>query len=137
MTEEWLNVPFDSIETEKISQISEEYFLRANKCKKRMPQSTAVDNLIKLVSDFKETMPIVNALGNKYIEQYHWDEIKKLLNMEDFELEKKQWMLGQIMEFDIADKQEQVVHIATTAQQEFELRQQYLAVQKHWSTVQF
>lgn len=34
-------------------------------CERQFPESTAVKHLKKKVFDFKETMPIVEALGNK------------------------------------------------------------------------
>jgi len=51
-------------------------------------------------------MPIVGALGNRYLEDYHWSEIKQLLNMEayDFELEDMQFTLGQLVQLDVGEQ---------------------------------
>ena len=37
--------------------------------------------------DFRETMPIVEALGNNNLLNEHWDEIKQILGIPDFPLE--------------------------------------------------
>lgn len=55
-----------------------------------MPSSsTAVRHLKRLVFEFKETMPIVEALGNDYLESFHWKQIKDILKIPDFPLEEK------------------------------------------------
>ena len=94
------------------------------KCEARLPGSSAVAKLGKEVRDFKAAMPIVTALGNRKLEDYHWQEIKEVLQLEDteFVLEEKQFTLGQLIAFEVADKQEEVSRISTTATQEFTLR---------------
>lgn len=42
--------------------------------------ASAVTELKTLVFDFRETMPIVEALGNKNLKNEHWEEIKTILN---------------------------------------------------------
>lgn len=77
------------------------------KCESRLPGSTAVDKLSSQVRNFKSTMPIVTALGNKKLEVQHWDEIKEVMNMkgeDDFALEEKQFTLGELIKFNIGDK---------------------------------
>lgn len=62
-----------------------------------------MQKLKTLVFDFRETMPIVEALGNKdNLKPYHWEEIKTILNIPDFQLEDLQFNLGQLIEFNVA-----------------------------------
>lgn len=59
-------------------------------CERNLPPgSTAVAYLKTLVFDFRETMPIVEALGNKNLKEEHWEEIKTLLNIPNFPLEQR------------------------------------------------
>jgi hypothetical protein len=44
-----------------------------------------VKELKKLVFDFRETMPIVEALGNHNLQEVHWTTIKNVLGVEDVE----------------------------------------------------
>jgi hypothetical protein len=44
--------------------------------------------LKQIVYAFKDTMPIVEALGNRNLENVHWDEIKAELKT-DFALEER------------------------------------------------
>lgn len=60
----WVTANFDDIDVEKISHIAEKFTKTTVQCERNLPTtSTAVKHLKKLVFDFKETMPIVRALG--------------------------------------------------------------------------
>jgi dynein heavy chain len=61
---------------------SEYYTKIALQCERNQPKnSTAVQTLKKLVFDFRETIPIVEALGNKNLKVEHWTDIKNILNL--------------------------------------------------------
>lgn len=132
---------FDAIDVDEITTLSDEYFIKVTKCESRLPNSSAVMKLAKLVRDFKSTMPIVTALGNKKLQDIHWAEIKQTLNMDNdnpnFVLEEKQFTLGQLIGFEVGDKQEEVVHISTTATQEFYLRAELDKIIDTWNNTEF
>ena len=71
-------------------------------CERNLPPSTAVQYFKKIVWDFKETMPIVEALGNKHLQDFHWQEIKQIIHYEHFPLEEKQFTLGELIKMDVA-----------------------------------
>jgi dynein heavy chain len=53
-----------------------EYYTKVlNKCK-ALPANPILDELRELVFSFKDTMPVVLALRNQYLKNYHWDQIK-------------------------------------------------------------
>ena len=56
---------------------------------------------------------------------------------DEFELEEKQWKLGELMEFNVADKQEEVEHIATTATHEHKLSTTIEEIKAIWATTEF
>ena len=92
--------------------------------------------LSKLVRDFKSTMPIVTALGNKKLEDIHWNEINEILDIpdsEEFCLKDRQFKLGDLIELNVGDKEEEVVHISTTATQEFYLRAELNKLIEIWN----
>jgi hypothetical protein len=76
-----------------------------------------------MVFDFRETMPIVEALGNKNLKVEHWTDIKNILGLPaDYLLEERKFNLGELISFDVAQYQEEIIHISVTATQEFNLR---------------
>ena len=56
---------------------------------------------------------------------------------EDFALEEKQWTLGELMEYNVAEKQEDVELIATTATHEFKLNAAMKQIQETWAVTEF
>ncbi len=69
-----------------------------------------------LVMAFKNTMPIVEALGNRNLLELHWAEIKRLLQTpSDFNIEDRQFTLGKLVELRVDKKQEEIINISITA----------------------
>lgn len=103
-----------------------------------MPEtSTAVRYLKNMVFDFKETMPTVEALGNKDLKDWHWTEIKTILSISDFPLEEKQFSLGQLVDLNVAQHADEIVNISVTATQEFNLQVQLSALASQWHKLNF
>ena len=85
-------------------------------CERNLPEnSKAVQYLKKMVFDFKEAMPIVESLDNENLEEVHWTEIKQIMKIEDFPLEEKQFTLGELVSFNVADLADEIVNISVTA----------------------
>jgi dynein heavy chain len=94
--EKWEVCPFEQIEVADILDQSTHHAKTALVCERNLymevliqrdssvpevqrKESSAVQTLKKLVFDFKETMPIVEALGNPHLQEVHWNEIKETL----------------------------------------------------------
>ena len=75
-------------------------------------ESPVVQELKNLVLEFKETMPVVVALGNKRLQKVHWEDIKAILNvedpLEDEEYLMKEFSLGKLIEMNAAQFQEEI-----------------------------
>jgi hypothetical protein len=91
-----------------------------------------------MVFDFRETMPIVEALGNKNLKVEHWTDIKNILGLPaDYLLEERKFNLGELISFDVAQYQEEIIHISVTATQEFNLRNQLDEIKAVWGVTDF
>jgi dynein heavy chain len=91
------------------------------KCERGLPDgSTAVAKLKQMVFEFKETMPIVVALGNKNLKSYHWLQIKDVLQVE-YPIEDMDFTLGTLINWNAAQFQEEIQTVSTTASQEASL----------------
>lgn len=81
---EWEVVPFNEIKVDQIMLQAEMFYKIVRQCERNLPSdSTAVAKLRNIVFDFKETMPIVQAMGNLLLKEHHWTEIKAILNLEN------------------------------------------------------
>lgn len=104
LVNKWRTAPFDQVDVQDITAKSELYTKTALQCERNLPAgSTAVARLKQLVFDFRETMPIVEALGNQNLQKEHWFEIKKVIQVpDDFPLEERTFTLGQLINFNVA-----------------------------------
>ena len=67
LVEKWNKMSFNIIDVQQISEVSEKYSKTVSKCELTftdVEDASAVRTLKKMVFKFKETMPIVVALGN-------------------------------------------------------------------------
>ena len=73
----WQTSRFEDVDIDRIREESALHAKIVLQCERNLPPgSSAVAFLKKLVFDFKETVPIVEALGNKNLDEVHWAEIK-------------------------------------------------------------
>ena len=102
LVEKWKTAPFEQVDVSEITVNAENYTKIALQCERNLPEgSTAVARLKQLVFDFRETMPIVEALGNRHLRVEHWQEIKALLRT-DYPLEERSFSLGELIAFNVA-----------------------------------
>lgn len=108
-------------------------------CERNLPlNSTAVKKLKQLVFDFRETMPIVEALGNRNMRQEHWQDIKALIGVgNEMPLEERKFNLGQLIALNVALHQEEIINVSVTATQEFNLRNQIEEIRLVWAAKDF
>jgi len=62
-----------NINTSEIKAKGDEYTKVVNRCQKGLPSNPILEELKELVFSFKDTMPVVVALGNPKLKNYHWD----------------------------------------------------------------
>lgn len=61
-------------------------------------------------------MPIVEALGNKYLKVEHWQEIKTLIGLpNDYAMEERKFNLGELISWGVANFQEEIINVSVTA----------------------
>jgi dynein heavy chain len=59
---------FDEINVEEIKQYSDKYSRIISKCTKKLPTNPVLNSFKKLLSTFKDSMPVVIALSNKKLQ---------------------------------------------------------------------
>jgi len=62
-----------------------------------------------MVNSFKETMPIVIALRNEKLWDWHWAEIWKILGNPDVELERMEFTLGILIKIEVDKYSEEII----------------------------
>ena len=137
MVEDWKRAPFLHIDVDTISKEAEKYTKIVVRCERGLPSdSSAVKSLRDQVFEFKATMPIVTAIGNKNLRADHWGSIKEISNI-DLELEEKDFCLGELIERNIAVYQEEIQDISIRATQEAKLETELTIILEKWNELNF
>ena len=123
---------FNKIETNLLSENAERHTKVALRCENRgLKDSTAVQALKREVIQFKETMPVVEALSNKRLKDVHWKEIKEVIGTE-LPLEERNFTLDTLITLNAAKHKEEIHNISVTASQEYILKHQIKSIKEHW-----
>ena len=131
--DDWKQSPFAEIDTDTISKEADAYTKTVVRCQRGLPEgSSAVLHLRNQVFEFKATMPIVIALGNKNLMDDHWNDIKEVSKI-DLELENKDFCLGELIERNIANFQEEIQEISIRATQEAKLQEEFDEILINWN----
>jgi len=104
---------FSDIDTEEIRAKSDYYSKIIGKCQREMPNNSVLDELKDLVNDFKNAMPIVIAMRNKNLLDYHWTEIYEVIG-QSLEITDN-FTLENLFELNVLDEEikEKIVEIST------------------------
>ncbi len=80
-SEKWMKSVFDEINVEEIKQYSDKYSRIISKCTKKLPSNPVLESFKKLLSTFKDSMPVVIALSNKKLQEdvEYWRHIQKIV----------------------------------------------------------
>lgn len=101
----WVDGKFSEINTEEIKTKAEFYSKIMNRCDKKLPANVILTELKKLVTDFRNTMPIVLALRNENLKDYHWRDIKKIIG--EFEIN-DEFTLKKLIEMNVVEHMEDI-----------------------------
>lgn len=67
-SERWMRSIFDEINVEQIKQYCDKYSRIISKCTKKLPANPVLDKFKRLLTTFKDAMPVVIALSNKKLQ---------------------------------------------------------------------
>lgn len=82
---------------------------------KNLEDNPIQKKLKDLVDTFKGAMPIVVALRNDHLKEYHWKEIKDLINCADFSISDPEFTLQSLIDLNAVPFQEEITAISTQA----------------------
>jgi dynein heavy chain len=139
LTRDWQATIFEDINAKEISKQADIFTKIVAKSSKELDDdATSVRELKKMVKDFNDAMPIVQAFKNDNLEVRHWRDIKTVLNLpEEDEIHKKQFTLGDLVHMGVADVKDELQMISTTATQEADIEAQMKDIEERWKEVEF
>lgn len=137
LSQKWLTSIFDQIDVEEIKQSSDKYSRTITKCTKKLPSNPVLDNFRKLLTTFKDAMPVVIALSNKKLQEdaEYWREIQKIVKTE-FVIDRN-FTLKDLIDREFHVYQNEIIEISTLVRQEEILKQQIEENKNRWAKLEF
>ena len=135
LTKSWINGKFNEIDTEQIISKGDYFTNIIKKSQKKLPPNPILDELRDIVYDFKDTMPVVIALRNKYLKEHHWKEIKEKIG-QDFEIDDS-FTLNDLMAMNVVKCMKEIQEISVQATQEAILEKQFEEIYQNWIALNF
>ena len=132
LEDRWKTEGFGKIDTNFLCESAEKYTKVVLRCENHgLKEFTAVQTLRREVLQFKETMPVVEALSNPRLKAVHWKEIKEVIGT-DLGLENRDFTLETLISLNAAKRKEEIHNISVTASQEYILKQQLKSIKGRW-----
>lgn len=98
-----MDTPFQQINTKLIQDKAEYYTKIVNKCVRSLPSNDLLTDFKTTVLEFKNAMPIVNALRNENLQKSHWADIfaiiDRKIDVDDENFKLKDLIAMNIVEF--------------------------------------
>ena len=134
MIEKWKNGRFSEINSEEIMTQADFYTNIVRRALKKLPPNPVLDDLKSSVVRFKDAMPVIIALRNKNLKEYHWKEIKEMIpGLENVE----EMTLKELLELNVGNFVKEIQEISTQASQEAVLEREFEEIQGKWMTLEF
>eukprot|EP00928_Gymnodinium_smaydae_P068046 TRINITY_DN5109_c0_g4_i2.p1 TRINITY_DN5109_c0_g4~~TRINITY_DN5109_c0_g4_i2.p1 ORF type:complete len:3873 (+),score=1233.23 TRINITY_DN5109_c0_g4_i2:1305-11621(+) len=135
LTSSWNETAFGTVEVESITKKVLEYNKIAVQSQKAMPENEVPQLWGNAVAQFKNTLPVVQALRNKALKPRHWEAIIGMIGQE-LDLEDEEFTLGKLLEMGVDQHMESIQEISGKATAELALEEMLEKVRKTWEDME-
>ena len=131
----WAQSLFDQIDISEMEEKVQRFSKMTFKLERGLPRNKVVPAFKDKVDDYKNLLPVINALLNKSMKTRHWDKVQEIIGApidrdDNFTLQK-------ILDMHAPDYAEEIAAISTEATQESALEELLNKVTTKWGDVSF
>ncbi|EGD75848.1 dynein heavy chain 7 [Salpingoeca rosetta] len=137
--EQWMEGDFSAIDPEEVENTvgttwRNLYKLEKTFSEKEAPRSIAA-NVKTSVDEFKDHMPLIQALCNPGLRDRHWDQISEIVGFDL--MPDEDTTLSKLLEMNLEPHLEQFEGISEAATKEFSLEKALRKMKEEWSDMEF
>jgi dynein heavy chain len=132
---EWNNTAFGHVAVEELTKKVAEFNKVSVQSQKAMPENRVPQIWGDAVQQFKNTIPVVQALRNDALKPRHWEEITALLGQE-LDLEDETFTLGNMMEMGVDQHMDAIIEVSGKATAEKALEEMLDKVKSTWKDME-
>eukprot|EP01135_Chromosphaera_perkinsii_P008183 Nk52_evm5s1178 gene=Nk52_evmTU5s1178 len=128
----YYDILWQEVDMEAINIELQEFQTKCRKLPKALKEWDAYIELSKTISDFCETLPLIEMMANKAMQPRHWEAIANLTD-HVFPIESDTFLLRNVMEAPLLKYKEDVEEICIAAVKEKEIEAKLKVVMSDWS----
>lgn len=137
ITATWVDSRLEQLDAQEMEKQVQTYLKTATKAERQLPGNQAAPKLRGMVMEFRTLTPAVQALRSPVLEEDHWTDISKALNIELDEESRANVTLGGLVNSGLVEKADEIQSVATRAAQEAALLELYdKKVESVWSELE-
>ena len=133
---QWYDLLWSEVEFDGITNNLNDFAARCRKLPKAIKDWDAYMDLNKMINDFVATVPLLELMSHKAIQQRHWDTIMDICKTK-FNLDPDMFYLKNLMESPLLQHAEEIEDICTAAVKEADIEIKLKAVVNDWSDREF
>ncbi|XP_078069639.1 dynein axonemal heavy chain 6-like [Mustelus asterias] len=130
----WTNTLFDELNVDAIQKDVNRFTQTIYMLEKGLPANDIVPLQKQAVLDFKETLPVIVALRNPWLESQHWDNIEYTIGRS---IKDKNLTLESLTKLRVYQRKEAIIHISALATNEATLKNMLGKVVTLWNQTSF
>eukprot|EP00899_Mesostigma_viride_P007437 jgi/Mesvir1/16695/Mv15092-RA.1 len=133
LTAAWVGQTLRSIDTAAMEEKVARYHKLCYKLERGLPPNKVVPQLSRMVTEFKETLPVIQALRNPALKPRHWDKIEGIIGEPGISGEGV--TLGKLLELKVMQFKDALQNVSTEATQETTLEELLQKVAHKWQDI--
>ena len=129
-------IPWLELNLDRINNDLFDYNAKCRKLPKALKEWRAYDDLLKMISEFSDTMPLVEMMGNKSMQPRHWERIEQVTGHK-FNIDAETFCLKDIMKAPLLKYREDIEDICISAVKEKDIEAKLKSITIDWVSRQF
>ncbi|CAK7310997.1 Dynein axonemal heavy chain 6 [Vulpes lagopus] len=129
---EWRNATFHSIDIESVQRSVSKWMHKITVLEKGLPKNDIVTHLKQSVTEFKQELPILMALGNPCLKPRHWEALQEIIG-KSVSLDKN-CTVENLQALKMFQYENEIKEISTSATNEAALEKLLFKIIDQWNT---
>ncbi|XP_035872076.1 dynein heavy chain 14, axonemal [Phyllostomus discolor] len=130
--QEWRNSTLRNVDTESIQRNVSKWMNIIFVLEKGLPRNNMVAHLKQSVTDFKQQLPIITALGNPCLQPRHWNALQEVIGKSSYL--HKNCTVESLLAVKMFQYESEINEISTAATRESVLEKMFFKVVDLWNT---
>eukprot|EP00825_Cyclidium_porcatum_P046190 TRINITY_DN71_c0_g1_i2.p1 TRINITY_DN71_c0_g1~~TRINITY_DN71_c0_g1_i2.p1 ORF type:complete len:652 (-),score=150.25 TRINITY_DN71_c0_g1_i2:404-2359(-) len=124
-------IKFKDFNNDELDDLADEYLTKINQQPKEVKKWEIISYIKNQIEQFRQTLPLIKMLREKYMRPRHWDRLQKQLGA-ILDYESDTFTLQEIFRINLLNYQEQVREACEVAREEYKIESALALIDTKW-----